>query len=166
MDVEEGKYTVETFAKKQGLQRQSAINLLSKLKAKGLVQTSGGGRQKRIYAISKKHQVKTNGFYDVVNKYSPEKLIPAFEHNVFGRYTIEHAIIDGIQIGDLRTLEATKYLFNQVNNWKRLFDLAKKKGVVNEVYELYTKAKKTIKCKTMPKRYHKIHSTRYKFRTF
>jgi len=155
MDLKEGKYTVESFAKERSLQRQSAINLLSKLKSKGFVQTSGGGKQKRIYTITKKPEEKTNGFYDLVNKFSPEKLNPKFKHKVFGRYTIEHAIVDGILIGDIRTLEATKYLFNQVNNWKRLIHLAKEKGVTKEVYELYNKARKTIKCKAMPKRYKK-----------
>jgi len=153
MIYKEGKYTVESFAKKQGIKRQSALNLLSKLKAKGLVTTSGGGRQKRIYTLTNKPQEKTNGFYETVNKYSPEKLIPKFKHKVIGNYTIEHAIIDGIQIGDSRTIEATKYLFNHIKNWKRLFDLAKEKKVTKTIYKLYQEARKTIKCKTMPKRY-------------
>ncbi len=155
MALKEGKYTVETFVKEQQIQRQSAINLLSKLKAKELVTVSGGGKQKRIYTITNKPQEKTNGFYELVNKYSPKKLTPKFKHKVVGKYTIEHAIIDGIQIGDARTLEATMYLFNQIKNWKRLFDLAKEKKCTKKIYELYNKAKKTIKCKTMPKRYNK-----------
>lgn len=155
MTINEGKFTVETFARERKLQRQSAINLLSKLKAKGLVSVSGGGRQKRIYTITNKPQEETNGFYDIVNKFSPEKLTPKFKHKVIGKYTIEHAIIEGIRIGDTRTLEATKYLFNQVKNWKRLFDLAKEKGCTKEIRDLYDKARKTIKCRKMPKRYDK-----------
>lgn len=155
MNIKEGKYTVETFAELQGIKRQSAINLLSKLKRKGLVTTSGGGSQKRIYTLTRKPQELTNGFYETINKYSPEKLVPKFNHKVMGRYSIEHAIIDGIKIGDTRTLEATKHLFNQVKNWKRLFNLAKEKNCTNEIHTLYKKAKTTIKCKTMPKRYQK-----------
>lgn len=155
MSFEIGKYTVESFAKKQGIQRQSAINLLSKLKAKGLVIVSGGGKQKRIYTITNKPQEKTNGFYEIVNKYSKEKLVHKFKHIVIGKYTIEHAIIDGINIGDIRTLQATKYLFNHIKNWEKLFDLAKEKNKTEQVYKLYYEAKKTVKCKTMPKRYQK-----------
>lgn len=155
MHIQEGKYTVETFAKKYQLQRQSAINLLSKLKQKGLVTTSGGGRQKRIYTITAKPQEKTNGFYDIVNKYSPEKLIPKFKHKVIGHYTVEHAIIDGIQIGDVRTLQSTHHLFNHITNWKRLFDLAKQRNCTRQVYEEYKKARRKIKTRTMPKRYEK-----------
>lgn len=153
MCLKEGKYTVETVARERGIQRQSAINLLSRLKKKGLVSTSGGGRQKRIYTITKKPREKTNGFYDLVNKYSPEKLVPKFEHRTYGNYTVEHAIIDGIVIGDARTLEATAYLFKAVKNWKRLFDLAKEKQVTSNVHQLYAQARRMTKCKTMPKRY-------------
>lgn len=153
MGLPEGKYTVETFAKERGLTRQSAINLLSKLKGKGFVHVSGGGKQKRIYTITKTPQQQSNGFYDIINKYSPEKLVPKFIHRVVGRYTIEHAIIDGIKIGDVRTLHATMHLFRHVTSWKRLFGLAKKHHVVKKVHRLYTEARKTTKCKTMPKRY-------------
>ena len=153
MDLKEGKYTVELFAQDRDISRQSALNLLSRLKKLGHVNVSGGGRQKRIYTISRTPIPKTNGFYDLVNKYSPEKLHPAFVHVVHGRYTIEHAIIDGIKIGDARTLEATKHLFNQVKNWKRLMDIAKKANLLKEVHTLWEDARETMRCRNMPKRY-------------
>ncbi len=149
----EGKYTVEIYAKKRHLARQSAINELSKLKKQGYVEVSGGGKQKRIYTIHLLPKRKTNGFYDLVNKYTPEKLQPTFEHYVTGRYTTEQAIIDGIKIGDVRTLEATMHLFRHVKNWKRLFDLAKKHKVKKNIIILYQKARTVVRCKTMPARY-------------
>ena len=127
--------------------------MLSKLKKQGYAQVSGGGRQKRIYTIHQVIKKKTNGFYDMVNKYSPEKLRPKYEHFVQGKYRAENAIMDGLNIGDIRTLEATKYLFNYVTNWKLLFDLAKKNKLQKEVVKLYKKARGTIKCRKMPKRY-------------
>ena len=148
-----GKFTVETYAKKNNLTRQSAINKLSKLKQSGHVTTSGGGKQKRIYTITKLPQKPTNGFYDIVNKYSKEKLAPKFKHRTIGNYTLEHAIIDGIIIGDLRTLEATSHLFNKVSNWKRLFQLAKKHNKTKETKNLYKKARNQFKVKKMPKKY-------------
>lgn len=153
MDLSEGKYTAESFAQERGITRASALNLLSRLKKQGRVHVSGGGRQKRIYTVSRKPLVKTHGFYDIVNKYSPEKLVPKFTHVVKGKYTVEHAIIDGIRIGDARTRQATKHLFNHVTNWKRLFDLAKEKGVMKDVQELYNEARSTMKCRAMPRRY-------------
>lgn len=151
--LKEGKYTVETFAEEQGLARQSALNLLSKLKKQGFVTVSGGGRQKRVYTITITRQQRTNGFYDTVNTFSPEKLVPKFKHVVVGRYTIEHAIIDGLTIGDARTLEATTHLFRHIRSWKRLFDLARKHKLTDDVYDLYGRARKATKCKTMPLRY-------------
>ncbi len=162
--IKEGKYTLELFAKKNNLTKASAINKLARLRAKGLVDTTGGGRLKRIYTISNKPRMKTNGFYDLVNKYSPEKLVPKFEHRVIGKYTTEQAIIDGIRIGDHRTLEATKYLFNHIKNWKRLFDLAKKDDLTKEVMRLYKEARKSVKCRRMPRRYEKLSTQKIRKR--
>ena len=153
MELKEGKYTVESFSKHYNISRQSALNLLSKLKKKGYVYTSGGGKQKRIYTIYKMPKTKQNGFYSIINKYSKEKLIPRFEHYVHGDYTVERAIIDGLEIGDIRTKEATKYLFNHITSWKRLFDLARKKNLKQDALDLYKSARKSIKCKRMPRRY-------------
>jgi len=153
MELKEGKFTIETFAKERGISIQSAINLLSKLKKQGFVLVSGGGKQQRIYTIANTKQEQTNGFYDIINKYSPEKLNSSFKHYTHGNYTVEHAIIDGIRIGDYRTLQATKHLFRHVKNWKRLFDLAKSKNLTREVLELYEEARHEIKCRKMPKRY-------------
>jgi len=151
--MDEEKFTAETFARKRHIERQSAINALSRLKKQGYVEVSGGGRQKRIYTLSTVLKRPTNGFYDIANRYSTEKLFPLFQHRVIGRYTIEHAIIDGIRIGDARTLEATMHLFRHVTNWKRLMDLAKKRRCVSEVHTLYKKARDKIKLRRMPERY-------------
>ncbi len=148
-----GKYTVETFAREEGITRQSALNKLSKLKREGYVTISGGGQQKRIYTLHKTPQQPANGFYAIVNKYAPEKLVPTFKHHVVGNYTAEHAIIDGIKIGDARTLEATQHLFRHVTSWKRLFDLARKEELTTEVHALYNKARNNTRVKRMPKRY-------------
>lgn len=153
MKIQEGKFTLELFAKTQKLTKQSALNKLSKLKKLGFVSVSGGGKQKRIYTIFNKPQKKQNGFYQIVNKYSPQKLNPTFEHYTYGNYTIEHAIVDGLKFKDIRTKQAISHLFRHIKNWKRLFGLAKKENMVNELYNQYTFARKITKCKTMPKRY-------------
>lgn len=151
----EGKYTLETLAREKGITKQSAINLISKLKKQGLVKTTGGGKQKRIYTITKTPQKKTNGFFDTVNKYSSEKLVHKFKHYTYGNYTVEKAIIDGIKFKDTRTNNATMNLFRHIKNWKKLFELAKKNNLKKEVLKLYKEARKTTRCKKMPKRYEK-----------
>lgn len=151
-----GKFTVETFAAKKGLSRQSTINLLSKLKAQGYATVTGGGKQKRIYTISNKKIRTPNGFYYILNKYTKDQIQPPFEHYVYGRYTIEQAIIDGIQLKpDVRTKDAMLNLFRHITNWKLLFDLAKKNDVTQEVHKLYLNAREKTRCKKMPERYAK-----------
>ena len=153
MELKEGKYTIEKFMEENNLTRQSAINRLSQLKKQNYSSTSGGGRQKRIYTVYRLPKMPENGFYSIANKYSREKLVPKFEHYVHGNYTIEHAIIDGLRIGDARTKEATKYLFNHVTSWKRLFELAEKNGLKHEVFQLYGTARKSTKCKRIDRRF-------------
>ena len=153
------KYTVDSFAKEFNLTRQSAINKLSRLKKKYLVTVSGGGNQIRIYTVSNLSQKPTNGFYDVINKYSVDKLVPSFSHYVYGKYQIEKVIVDGLKILDtlriknIRISDALIYLFPHVTNWKFLMQLAKKYDLTDELYMLYHKARKKIKCRKMPKRY-------------
>jgi hypothetical protein len=153
MVLKEGKFTLETFAQAYGLSRQSALNRLSMLKRHCRMEVTGGGTQKRIYTIYRLPRARPNGFYTVVNKYSPEKLQPKFDHYVHGRYTVERAVIDGIRIGDVRTLEATQYLFRHVTNWKRLFHQAEKEGVTDKVIALYKQARARTLTKRMPARY-------------
>jgi hypothetical protein len=146
-------HTVESFAKARNLSRQSAINKLSQLKKNNLITTSGGGTQKRLYKVSSKPQVQDNGMYSILNKYASEKLVPKFTHRVYGKYSVEQAIIDAIQIGDVRTLQAAKHLFNHVTNWKLLFTLAKKNAYVKQIYTLYDQARNEMRVRRMPARY-------------
>lgn len=151
-----GKYTLELFAKKHNLARNSALNKLSKLKKEGYVKVSGGGQQKRIYDVNIIKQREPNGFFKILNKYSPEQINPCFEHYVFGRYSVENAIIDGLLLfDDVRTRKAMYYLFNHVQNWKKLFDLAKKHGLEKEVYKIYNEARKNVRVRKIPKKYRK-----------
>jgi len=149
----EGKHTIDTIAKTKNITRQSAINLISKLKKQKLVNAIGGGRQKRIYTIYKTPTEEPNGFYTIVNKYAPDKLVPRYKHYVHGTYTIENAIIDGLVIGDTRTLQATMHLFRHVTNWKLLFKKAREHNKEKELTDLYQKARKIMRVRRMPKRY-------------
>lgn len=146
-------YTVEKFAEEKKIRKQSALNLLCKLKKQGLVHVSGGGKQKRLYKIFSTPKRNTNGFYEIINKYSPEKLVPRFQHYVYGKYTVEHAILDGLKINDIRTREATMHLFRNVKDWKLLFNLAEKEKLKKELIILYQEAKKKTRVKKMPTRY-------------
>ncbi|MFH1212166.1 MAG: hypothetical protein V1659_04550 [Candidatus Woesearchaeota archaeon] len=157
MNIKPGKYTSETFAEKNNLSPQSALNLLSKLKKQGFVHTSGGGRQKRIYTITKTPKTEPNGFFHMINRYSPEKIVPYFDHYVHGKYAVEQAIIDGLRLQkenkDARIRSAMLHLFRHITSWKRLFELAKKNSIEDDIRRLYAEARSKTKCRKMPARY-------------
>ena len=151
--LQPGKYTVATAARTLGTTSSAAIMRLHRLRQRGLVETSGGGRIPRIYTITTTPVRPTNGFYDLVNRYAPEKIVPGFAHYVHGRYTTEQAIIDGLRLGDARTLDATKHLFRHVTDWKRLFALAQAYGLETQLHALYGKARQETRVRRMPARY-------------
>ncbi len=151
----EGKHTIETIAEKLGISRQSAVNVVSKLRKLGFVQTSGGGRQKRIYTISTKRFTKKEpGMFDIINKYSRIKIRPIYIHEAHGNYYAENALIDAVKTKDLRLIMSSLYLFNHIKNWHRLYNLAK--GYENMVGALYDLTRKYIKARKMPDNIRKL----------
>ncbi|MFQ5474208.1 MAG: winged helix-turn-helix domain-containing protein [Candidatus Nanoarchaeia archaeon] len=145
-----GKHTIESVAEELGIEKSSAANLLSKLKKEGYVKTEGGGRQKRIYTISTRKDISGKSMFDIINRYSKIKIVPAFKHVVKGKYGVEHALVDAVLTKDFRTIQASLYLFNHVKNWKLLHQLARKKDVEQELGSLYDTARCCIKTRKMP----------------
>jgi len=158
----EGLQTVETVAEALNIKKQSALNLISKLKKQGYVTTSGGRQQKRLYKITARKQRKRNfGMFDVINKYSPMKLAPWYDHQVHGRYGPEEALIDAIQTQSFRVILASMRLFNHITDWPKLYKLAKEKGCWQKVGALYDVAKLYFKVRKMPSYYLKYESGKW-----
>ncbi|MFH1276105.1 MAG: hypothetical protein ABIH82_03260 [Candidatus Woesearchaeota archaeon] len=153
----EGLQTIETVMEKLRLNRQSALNLISKLKKEQHLTTSGGGKRKRIYKITIQKQLpKKPGMWDILNKYNSHfKLNPWYDHQVHGKYEVEDVLIDAIQTKSFRVILASLKLFNHINNWSRLYRLAKEKDCWQKVGALYDVARLFMKVKKMPDRYKK-----------
>ena len=150
----EGLQTVDTAAEALGMTRQSTINLLSRLKKQGYVSVQGGGKLKKLYRITMRKQRKRDpGMFDILNKYSPMKLAPWYDHQVHGIYDPEEALIDAIQTGSFRTILASMRLFNHITNWSKLYRLAREKDCWQKVGALYDVAKLFFKVRKMPMRY-------------
>jgi len=66
--------------------------------------------------------------------------------------TIEEAIVRAIKEGDFRTVLAVLGLFNNINNWSKLLEFAKKEKITRKVGALYDTARTTIKVRRMDKR--------------
>ena len=150
----EGLQTVETAMEKLGISKQATINLLSRLKKEGHVTANGGGKQKRIYKVTMTKQRKRSlGMFDIINKYSPMKILPWYDHQVHGNYGAEEAIIDAIETQSFRVILASMRIFNHVNDWPKLYALAKEKGVWQKVGALYDLAKLHFRVRKMPEKY-------------
>jgi len=151
----EGLHTIETIVKELGITRQSALNLISKLKKQGYVTTTGGGRQKRLYKITmKKQRKREKGMFDIINKYSPNmKLMHWYDHQVHGEYGPEEALIDAIETKSFRAILASLRLFNHITDWPKLYNLAKKRNAWQKVGALYDLSKKYFRVRKIPKKY-------------
>lgn len=160
----EGLQTIETIMDKLGIKRQSAINLLSRLKKEGYVAAMGGGKRIRIYKITMRKQRKRDkGMFDILNKHNPSfQLREWYDHQVHGEYTVEDAIVDAIQTGSFRAILATLRLFNHVKDWPKLYKLAKEKGIWQKVGALYDVSKLNFKVRKMPRRYPKSYAESWK----
>ena len=150
----EGLQTIETVAESLNIKKQSALNLISKLKKQGYVATSGGRQQKRLYKITARKQRKRDlGMFDIINKYSSMKLAPWYDHQVHGHYGPEEALIDAIQTQSFRVILASLRLFNHITDWPKLYKLAKEKECWQKVGALYDVARLYFRINTMPLRY-------------
>ena len=150
----EGLQTIEAVAEALNIKKQSALNLISKLKKQGYVATSGGRQQKRLYKITARKQRKRDlGMFDIINRYSPMKLAPWYDHQVHGHYGPEEALIDAIQTQSFRVILASLRLFNHITDWPKLYKLAKEKECWQKVGALYDVARLYFRINTMPLRY-------------
>lgn len=147
----EGLHTLDTVAEAIHIKKQSALNLLSGLKKEGYVTVSGGRQQKRFYKITARKQRKRDkGMFDIINKYSPMKLAPWYDHQVHGHYGPEEALIDAIQTQSFRAILASLRLFNHITDWGKLHRLAKEKGCWQKVGALYDVSRLYFRVRKMP----------------
>ncbi|MBI3032069.1 hypothetical protein HYY69_01230 [Candidatus Woesearchaeota archaeon] len=156
----EGLHTVETVAEALKINKQSALNLLTKLKKQEYVTVQGRGRTKRLYNITMRKQRKRDpGMFDIINKYSPHmKINPWYDHQVHGVYTVEDALIDAIETKSFRVILASLHLFKYIKNWPKLYQLAKQKSNWQKVGALHDVARMFMKVRKMPEKYRKISS--------
>ena len=153
----EGLHTLATAAKALNVKRSTAVKMLSILRKGGFVETSGGGKQPRMYKISplriagKEHL----GIYDVINKYSKIKLWEPYKHKIMDRdLSIEEAIPMAVKKGEnnFRLALAALGLFNHVKDWPKFCHYSKKYNVSRRAGALYDIARTVMKTRKMDNR--------------
>ena len=155
----EGLNTIDLVAKKLHIKKTTAIKKVHELRKLGYVKTSGGGKQPRIYRISRTKLVELGnpGLYEVINKNSPIKLVQPYIHRFFNKkLSIEEAIVRAVQSRDFRLILASLALFNKIRNWHDLYQLAKKANIRRKLGALYDTARETIKVRKMDDKTQKL----------
>lgn len=145
----EGVQTVETVMDALGVDRKKAIYHLHRLRKKGYVKTRKLDNNKRVYSISFENRLKGFSYYDIINKYSPVKVV-SLSYNLYGKSpSLEEALIFAIKTRDLRTILASIALFKRIDDWKLLYHLAKRNHLERQVGILYDLARKYFRTRRM-----------------
>jgi len=147
----DGLHTVDTIMETLSIKKQSAINLITLMrKNQNLTVWARGNGKKKIYKITmRKQRPRCNGMFDVLNKYSPMKLSPWYDHQVHGTYGPEEALIDAIQTESFRVILASLRLFAHIKDWKKVYKLANEKDCWQKVGALYDVARLHFKIRRM-----------------
>ena len=151
----DGLNTLQMVMKKLNVRKSTTIKIISMLRKEGFVETSGGGKQPRLYKISPIRIAGKEflGMYDVLNKYSKVKIVEPFKHKVVDRkLSVEETIPMAIKDGNFRVILASLGLFNFVKNWSKLRYYAKKYDAMRKVGALYDVARLYIKTRKMDER--------------
>ncbi len=151
----EGLQTIGSIQKILGISRSTAIKYVHLLRKKGFVETSGGGKQPRLYKIKliKIKKIGYPGLYAIINKYSPMKIMEPYEHRIIGkRLSVEEALVRAIETKNLKLILASLSLFNHVHNWSRLYKYAKERDCRNKVGALYELARRFIRVRRIKKK--------------
>lgn len=151
----EGLQTVDSLAKNLSISRRTAINYLWMIRKKGFVETIYGKRKIRMYKISplKANNFGYPGLYEYLNQHSKIKIYAPYIERVYDhKPAAEEMIVKAVKTGDMRTILSSLALFNKVNNWKNLSQIARKEKVGRKVGALYDAAKSVIRVKRMDAR--------------
>ena len=148
----EGLNTIDLISKKLNVKKSTAIKKIHVLRKLGYVETSGGGKQPRLYRVlrAKSITIGNPGVYDIINKNSPIKLVKPYENRIIGRkLTIEETIVRAIKSKNFRLILASLALFNKIRNWPSLYLFAKEENVRRKTGALYEVARKIIRVRSI-----------------
>lgn len=150
-----GLNTLKMIESALNIDRAKAIYIVYKLRKKGFVETKYQSDKTRVYHISPQNALGGTSYIDILNEYSPLKLLATEVHKIYGREpSIEETLIYAINNRSVRYIIASLALFRKVKNWSELYKRAKEKNLVREVAALYDVSRLIIpKVRRMPQRF-------------
>jgi len=150
-----GLKTIAMVRNRLGINRNRAIYLIYKLRKEGYIKTTYESDKTRVYHISPENALGGINYVEIINRYSPIKLLESEIYKVHGKTpSIEETLVYAIKNKSVRFIIASISLFREIRNWSELYNLAKKEGIVREIATLYEIARLVIpKVRRMPKRF-------------
>lgn len=150
----EGLQTIKSISTILNVNRKKAIYYIFRLRKAGYVKTKRLRDKTRVYNISISNKLKSTSYYDILNKYSPIKLAVPKIYKIYGKEpTLEETLIFAIKTRSFRIILASLALFRKIEDWSKLYYLAKINSLKREIGVLYDVAKKTMRVKKMTKRF-------------
>lgn len=151
----EGTNTLKSIQAILSVSRARAIYLMYRLRKSGFVMTKRDSEGERIYYISPRNTLGGTSYIEILNEYSPIKLVSSDVYQIYGRTpSTEETLIYAIKRGEVRYIIASLALFRKISDWNLLYRLAKKEDLLREVCALYEVARRVVrKVRKMPKRF-------------
>ena len=133
-----GIQTIESVMDILNVDRKMAIYYLHRLRKEKYVKTKRLSNNRRVYNISMDNKLGGKNYYEIINQYSPIKIATPFTYKIYGKeLSLEETLIYAIKTKALRTILASLSLFKRINNWVRLYNLAKENHIERQVGALY-----------------------------
>jgi len=150
----EGLQTLESVKDILKLSGQKAIYHIYRLRKAGYVKTKRLSNNKRVYNISFENRLKGSDYTEIINKNSPIKIVGHEIYKIYGKEpSLEETLIYAIKTRSLRTILASLALFKKINNWGKLYSLAKNNHLERQVGALYDLSRKLVRTRKMTKRF-------------
>jgi len=150
----EGIQTIESVKDILKVNKKKAIYYIYKLRKEGYVKTKKQSNNNRIYNISLENKLGGKSYYEIINEYSPIKISTPVFYKIYGKEpSLEETLIYAIKIKSLRTILASLALFKKINNWTKLYRLAKENHIERQAGALYDLARKIMKVRKMTIRF-------------
>ena len=149
-----GIQTIESVMDILNVDRKMAIYYLHRLRKEKYVKTKRLSNNRRVYNISMDNKLGGKNYYEIINQYSPIKIATPFTYKIYGKeLSLEETLIYAIKTKALRTILASLSLFKRINNWVRLYNLAKENHIERQVGALYDLSHQIMKVRRMTNKF-------------
>ncbi len=161
-----GIQTIESVMDILKVNKKVAIYYIHRLRRNKYVKTKRQSNNRRVYNISLDNKLGGKSYYDIINQYSPLKISTPVIYRIYGKEpSLEETLIYAIKTKSFRIILASLILFKKINNWVKLYHLAKENHIERQVGALYDLTRQIIKVRKMTNKFRNnvLPKKKYKF---